>query len=256
MDKKKFKKLAVMGMAGGMLMAGQATAIAGMNVASAGCGKGGCSASKSSRYYTADAEDTLNQQQMNTSYPQSQPQPRSSSCSAAPQQQWNTQPQPRSSSCNAAPMPQQWSYQPRQSCGAPQPQPQQWAQQGCGGQQRPQGPQGNPNTYSADAYDTMNRPSSQNQFGGSQGQFSGQRGNQQQQDWSTPQPQTTGKMMSEGDLLPLLSKEGKTIYQNLSPEGKEIARKLASQSTYADKNDAVKAADAMQKRGALGGKSR
>lgn len=53
---------------------------------------------------------------------------------------------------------------------------------------------------------------------------------------------TTTPKMTEKDLMEKLSPEGKTIYQGLDAEGKALALKLANDSTYKDKNDAVKAA--------------
>lgn len=153
MEKKsKFKKMATLGIASGLIMAAQAPINAnasGVTLAGGGCGGKSCGA-KTAKYYTADADDSV-QQQTNQRQPQ---------------------------------------------------------QQGCGGR-------------SAQANQT-NR----------QGFGSGQQQTQ----------------LSETELLQQLSPEGKAAYQRLTPEGKALALRLASQSTYKDKNEAVKAAEAASKR--------
>ncbi len=53
---------------------------------------------------------------------------------------------------------------------------------------------------------------------------------------------TSGDMMTEDQLKSQLNDQGKEMYDNLSPEGKALALKLASGSTFRDKNMAVKVA--------------
>lgn len=53
---------------------------------------------------------------------------------------------------------------------------------------------------------------------------------------------SSGQVMTEDQLLSQLSDQGRQIYQNLSPEGKALALKLANSPAFKDKNSAVRAA--------------
>lgn len=53
---------------------------------------------------------------------------------------------------------------------------------------------------------------------------------------------TTSGLLTEPQLLAILSPQGKQLYLSLNPEGKALALQLASQSRYIDKDLAVKEA--------------
>lgn len=53
---------------------------------------------------------------------------------------------------------------------------------------------------------------------------------------------SSGRMMTENELMSQLNEDGKSLYRGLDADGKAQALKLASQPEYKDKNEAVRAA--------------
>jgi hypothetical protein len=64
--------------------------------------------------------------------------------------------------------------------------------------------------------------------------------------------QSSGQMLTEDQLMSQLSVQGRQMYSDLTPEGKALALRLASQSNISDKNMAVKMA-AKQAAGSFSG---
>lgn len=171
MKKSNFKKMALMGMAGGLLMAAQAPAAVTGNakdkLAGGGCGGkgGGCGG-----------------------YRPNNPQVERHGCGGG------------------SPTRQSQNY--TASCHN---------KSGCGGSQAYAPRQSQYYTADADADEQM-YPSS-----------------------SMQSNQTSGRMMTESELMNQLTPENKALFQTLDAEGKAMALKLASE-TYTDKNQAVKMA--------------
>lgn len=256
LKKHDFKKLALMGIAGGTTLATQLAAQSTENTTSSqmlalsGCG-GGCGGKVSARgarnqppatYYYDTQSPSQGCQGMTSC--SGQQQWIQQSCQgmnnqAWPQQacqsmnpydgQWQSAPQAYYNSCNAMPAPQQSSYY------GPGP-----AYSGCNAMPQPQTQgysQWEPQDATADAMKTNNaaRPSSQyyDQHSNDQ-RFNDQRFNDQQfkdQRFNDKTKQkSTQRSMSESELLPQLNAQGKATYQSLDAAGKALALKLANQA--------------------------
>lgn len=213
MEQSKFKKLALMGITGGVILASQSPVDlnASTNVGStlaAGCGKH-CGGAKSQIAEGGCGSKPNPQQQYRTYAPET-----SAGCGGARPSRGNS-PENITASCSRPQSPQQQypSYTAENATFDAQ---QQTAS--CSARQQPQGQR--PRNYTADATDSMQMQSS--------------------------------KQMTESDLMNQLSPEMRTSFQNLSPEGKAMALRLANQ--YQDKNQAVKEAarKMMDKRSSTG----
>ena len=299
-----FKKLALLGLTGGVMFSTEAVASDIINtselLAFNGCGgahgcNGGGVGSKGGSY-----QAYRNIPSQNSSY-YSQP---SSGCGAATPQyyqqnsaqqyyqqasdqqyyQQNSAPQyyqqnsaPQYYQQNAAPQyyqqntaPQGQYYQASQGCGAiSAPQGQQYhASQGCGAISAPQGQNNQPqHTMQAQApaastaanHDNIYTQWETNGHTADNGRYNTQSGsaiktapnstinNQPAATTrtSTTTTTTTKRALTETELLSQLNEQGKTTYRNLDTAGKAIALKLAAESNYKDKNDAVEAARKM-----------
>jgi len=221
MDKSNFKKLALMGMAGGMLFASQTPVDANISdsgiTLAAGCGGAGkgCGGQQP-KNFTADANDSIQMQTQGYT---------NHGCGGQ---------QPR-------------NYNPA---------PQGYISQGCGGQ-RPSYPQQQPSWGPQQAYmdpsAQQQQPQWQQQSQPTQQwqrdqQFSNQpMMGRDQQMLGTQTTMQGAKEIPESELLPQLDKNGKDAYQRLNTYGKQLARQFAAQNTYRDKNEAVKAAEAASK---------
>lgn len=136
-----------------------------------------------------------------------------------------------SSGCAAQPQQQMRYNQPSNGCAAqPQSSYSNQPSSGCAAQPRPadQGAYRNNNNYRSDYYqaDASSPSAAQNQrnYGVNQGTYAS----------------STKNAVADHDFVNQLNDESKKIYAGLSPEGKDLARQLASQGK--EKNAAVKEA--------------
>ncbi len=76
----------------------------------------------------------------------------------------------------------------------------------------------------------------------------GSRGMIADADENTTMDGSSSQMLTEDQLMSQLNDQGKQMYNNLTPEGKSLALKLASKNAFRDKNMAVKIAAQKQAR--------
>lgn len=235
MKKRDLSKLAALGllMAASSVNASESSANnshpATHSILAAGCGGsgGGCgggskvsSSQRANRYDREQVADNgcggkpQSSNYYNDNSQQSQYSQPSSGCAAAQPQQARYQP---SSGYDA--QPQNYSNQPSSGCGAAAPRP---ADQGAWNNRN------NNNNYRSDSYQAdASSPSAaqtQRNYGVNQGTYAS----------------STKNAAVDQDFVNQLNDESKRIYAGLSPEGKDLARQLASQGK--EKNAAVKEA--------------